>query len=98
MLIGNGNFRLSTEFSRPSRDWNIRGLNSNHNHELKNLFKAAATSASASKGVFLLDIPFYRTRQADLCRIKLNRPSIFNCGWDILRGTGKLRNTNEGTL
>lgn len=30
----------------------IRGLNWNHNHELKNLFKAAATSASACQGVF----------------------------------------------
>ena len=30
----------------------IRGLNWNHNHELKNLFKAAATSAAACDGVF----------------------------------------------
>jgi transposase len=30
----------------------IRGLNWNHNHELKNLFKAAATTATAREGVF----------------------------------------------
>lgn len=30
----------------------IRGLNLNHNHDLKNLFKGAATTASGSSGVF----------------------------------------------
>jgi transposase len=30
----------------------IRGLNWNHNHEMKNLFKAAATTASIREGVF----------------------------------------------
>jgi transposase len=30
----------------------IRGLNWNHNHELKNLFKGAATTASICHGVF----------------------------------------------
>jgi transposase len=30
----------------------IRGLNLNHNHDLKNLFKSAATTASASSGPF----------------------------------------------
>lgn len=30
----------------------IRGLNRNHNHELKNLFKSAATAASAREGPF----------------------------------------------
>jgi transposase len=30
----------------------IRGLNLNHNHDLKNLFKSAATTASGSRGVF----------------------------------------------
>jgi len=29
----------------------IRGLNWNHNHEMKNLFKAAATTASMREGV-----------------------------------------------
>ena len=30
----------------------IRGLNLNHNHDLKNLFKSAATTASVRPGVF----------------------------------------------
>jgi transposase len=30
----------------------VRGLNRNHNHDLKNLFKSAATTASASNGPF----------------------------------------------
>ncbi len=30
----------------------IRGLNPNHNHDLKNIFKSAATTASASPGPF----------------------------------------------
>jgi transposase len=30
----------------------IRGLNRNHNHDLKNLFKSAATAASGSEGAF----------------------------------------------
>jgi transposase len=30
----------------------IRGLNWDHNHDLKNLFKAAATTASVGDGVF----------------------------------------------
>ena len=30
----------------------IRGLNWNYNHELKNLFKSAATTASAREGPF----------------------------------------------
>ena len=30
----------------------IRGLNLNHNHDLKNLFKSAATAASGSEGAF----------------------------------------------
>ena len=30
----------------------IRGLNLNHNHDLKNLFKSAATTASGSTGLF----------------------------------------------
>ena len=30
----------------------IRGLNRNHNHDLKNLFKSAATTAGGSEGAF----------------------------------------------
>ena len=37
----------------------IRGLNLNHNHDLKNLFKSAATTASAINGPFRV---FYENR------------------------------------
>ncbi len=37
---------------RRSKPVFIRGLNLNHNHDLKNLFKSAATTASGSSGVF----------------------------------------------
>ncbi len=37
---------------RHSKPVFIRGLNLNHNHDLKNLFKSAATTASGSSGVF----------------------------------------------
>ena len=53
----------------------IRGLNWNHNHELKNLFKAAATTASACDGVFrefylgLLD----KGMQPEMARLTLAR-------------------------
>ena len=37
---------------RKRRPAQIRGLNWNHNHELKNVFKGAANTASAGQGVF----------------------------------------------
>jgi len=40
------------QVERRKRPALIRGLNWNHNHELKNVFKAAATSASIGQGVF----------------------------------------------
>lgn len=40
------------QLERKKRPAQIRGLNWNHNHELKNVFKAAATTASFSPGVF----------------------------------------------
>ncbi|MGB7727364.1 MAG: hypothetical protein WBL50_04990 [Candidatus Acidiferrum sp.] len=39
----------------------IRGLNKNHNHDLKNIFKGAATRAAATAGPFQ---EFYETRIA----------------------------------
>jgi hypothetical protein len=48
-----GEYRLvGGQVERRKRPAQIRGLNWNHNHELKNLFKAAATTASFSNGVF----------------------------------------------
>jgi ketol-acid reductoisomerase len=37
---------------RSKRQISIRGLNRNHNHDLKNLFKSAATVAAAKPGPF----------------------------------------------
>ena len=53
----------------------IRGLNLNHNHQLKNLFKSAATTASAIPGPFR---EFYEARLAQgmqpaLARLTLAR-------------------------
>ena len=53
----------------------IRGLNLNHNHDLKNLFKSAATGASASHGLFR---PFYENllgkgMKPELARLTLAR-------------------------
>lgn len=48
-----GEYRMvDGQVERRKKPAQIRGLNWNHNHELKNLFKAAATSASACDGVF----------------------------------------------
>jgi transposase len=43
---------MNGEPRRRSKPVFIRGLNLNHNHDLKNLFKGAATSASGGSGVF----------------------------------------------
>jgi len=48
-----GEYRLvNGQVERRKKPTLIRGLNWNHNHELKNLFKSAATTASARPGVF----------------------------------------------
>jgi transposase len=48
-----GQYRVvNGQIERRSRPVLIRGLNWNHNHELKNLFKSAATAASTRNGVF----------------------------------------------
>ena len=43
---------VNGQLQRRSKPVFIRGLNLNHNHDLKNLFKGAATTASGSSGVF----------------------------------------------
>jgi transposase len=48
-----GEYRLvQGRIERKKKAVFIRGLNRNHNHDLKNLFKSAATTASASEGAF----------------------------------------------
>lgn len=43
---------IAGELRRKTKPVFIRGLNVNHNHDLKNLFKSAATTASATTGPF----------------------------------------------
>ena len=43
---------VNGQLQRTKKPVFIRGLNRNHNHDLKNLFKAAATTASAMPGPF----------------------------------------------
>jgi transposase len=53
----------------------IRGLNLNHNHDLKNLFKSAATTASARQGPFQLFYQGLLTKgmQPTMARLTLAR-------------------------
>jgi transposase len=71
-----GEYRMvDGQVERRKKPAQIRGLNWNHNHELKNLFKAAATSASACDGVFR---EFYlgllkKNMQPEMARLTLAR-------------------------
>ena len=71
-----GEYRVvDGQVERRKKPAQIRGLNWNHNHELKNLFKAAATSASACDGVFR---EFYlgllnKNMQPEMARLTLAR-------------------------
>src|SRR5208282_5252345 len=53
----------------------IRGLNRNHNHDLKNLFKSAATSAAARPGVFgeFYENLLKKGMRAEMARLTLAR-------------------------
>jgi hypothetical protein len=71
-----GEYRvIDGQIERRKKPVMVRGLNWNHNHELKNLFKAAATTASACNGVFrefylgLLD----KGMQPEMARLTLAR-------------------------
>ena len=71
-----GEYRVvAGQVVRRSKPALIRGLNWNHNHELKNLFKAAATSAAVCDGVFH---EFYlrllkKNMQPEMARLTLAR-------------------------
>lgn len=48
-----GEYRvIDGQIERKKKSGLVRGLNQNHNHDLKDLFKGAATTASARDGVF----------------------------------------------
>jgi hypothetical protein len=50
---GSAEYRyVEGELQRSKKPISIRGLNRNHNHDLKNLFKSAATIAAVQAGPF----------------------------------------------
>ncbi len=53
----------------------IRGLNRNHNHDLKNLFKSAATTAGGSEGAFgeFYENLLKKGMRAEMARLTLAR-------------------------
>jgi hypothetical protein len=66
---------VNGQVERRKKPVKIRGLNWNHNHELKDLFKGAATTASARNGVFR---EFYlgllnKGMEPDMARLTLAR-------------------------
>ena len=71
-----GEYRVvKGQIERKKKPVFIRGLNRNHNHDLKNLFKSAATTASGSDGPFR---PFYENllkkgMRAEMARLTLAR-------------------------
>ena len=61
------------ELKRSKKPVSIRGLNRNHNHDLKNLFKGAATVAAAKDGPFK---EFYEARVAKGMRPEMARLTL----------------------
>src|SRR5271155_971268 len=61
------------ELKRAKKPVSIRGLNRNHNHDLKNLFKSAATVAAAKPGPFQ---EFYDGRVAKGMRPEMARLTL----------------------
>jgi len=61
-----GEYRFVRGKLRPNRErLTVRGLNPNHNHDLKNLFKSAAISASTRPGPLFLFCPGRERDAAD---------------------------------
>jgi transposase len=63
------------ELRRKNKPVFIRGLNLNHNHELKNIFKSAATTASATPGPFrdFYENLLIKGMKPDMARLTLAR-------------------------
>jgi transposase len=64
---------INGELRRAKKPVSIRGLNRNHNHDLKNLFKSAATVAAAKPGPFQ---EFYDARVAKGMRPEMARLTL----------------------
>jgi transposase len=63
------------QIERKKKPVYIRGLNRNHNHDLKNLFKSAATTASGSEGAFgeFYENLLQKGMRAEMARLTLAR-------------------------
>jgi transposase len=63
------------ELRRSKKQVSIRGLNRNHNHDLKNLFKSAATIAAAKPGPFqeFYDVLVAKGMKPEMARLTLAR-------------------------
>jgi transposase len=64
---------VNGELKRSKKPVSIRGLNRNHNHDLKNLYKGAATVAAAKAGPFQ---DFYDARVAKGMRPEMARLTL----------------------
>jgi transposase len=63
------------ELQRSKRPQQLRGLNENHNHDLKNIFKSAATMATISPGPFhdFYESLLVKGRKPTMARLTLAR-------------------------
>ena len=63
------------ELQRSKRPQQLRGLNKNHNHDLKNIFKSAATMATISAGPFhdFYEALLVKGRKPTMARLTLAR-------------------------
>ena len=71
-----GEYRVvNGQIERKKKPVFIRGLNRNHNHDLKNLFKSAATTASGSDGAFgaFYENLLHKGMRAEMARLTLAR-------------------------
>jgi transposase len=71
-----GEYRVvQGQIERKQKPVYIRGLNRNHNHDLKNLFKSAATTASGSQGAFgrFYENLLKKGMRAEMARLTLAR-------------------------
>ncbi len=71
-----GEYRVvNGQIERRKKPVFIRGLNRNHNHDLKNLFKSAATTASGSEGAFgrFYENLLKKGMRAEMARLTLAR-------------------------
>ncbi len=71
-----GEYRVvDGQIERKKKPVFIRGLNRNHNHDLKNLFKSAATTASGSEGAFgeFYENLLKKGMRAEMARLTLAR-------------------------